>query len=449
MPDRNKVRWYEGMALRVQHFQQQDRYHEQLLRDRCEALSAYGWGVLIQEIDQEALNNEGQLALSRCRGVMRDGTPFDMPDADALPEPAVIAPEIQDAQVYLALSRSAERDEMAAPGDTAGTTRFRVQEVAVRDCNVTDAPREETLWLARYRYRLLVEGQDNLAGYTTMPLARVRGKRGERTVELDSGYIPPCLDCNAAPALQDWLGDIRRLLAQCSRDLAGRVSGVQLSQGALENLLLLQTANRYRLLFEHFSRHRLLHPERFFQVALQLLGDLSALAHDARLPTIDPVYDHDDLRTCFPPVIDELRRLLPFRPDEQVHEIPVETHADGRFLARQEHFRHLLERAEFILVVWIPENMRRHFPGICVVCAAAELEDLRVAGDIGIRLVELAAVPPNLKFETGASYFKLTRDDRYWPRLASDRWGMGFYVPNLKTQFPHFRMRLFALKNES
>lgn len=450
MPDRSKVRWYEGMALRAQHFQQQDRYLEQLLRDRCDPLSAYGWGVLALEIDQEALDNEGQVALRSCQGVMRDGTPFQMPDSDALPEPAVIAPETRDAWVYLALPEHRDRDEMAPPGANDATTRFRVQETAVRDCNVTDSPREETIWLARYRFRLLVEQQDSLAGYSTIRLARIRGKRGERTVELDTDYIPPCLDCNAAPALQRWIGEIRGLLLQGSQDLAQRVSGVKLDgQQALENLLLLQTANRYRLLFDHFSRHRLLHPEGFFQRALELLGELSAVAHDTRLPTVDPRYEHDDLRSCFPPVIEELRRLLPFRPAERVHEIPVETHANGRFLARKTHFRHLLDSAEFVMVVWIPHDMRNRFSGVCLVCAAGELEELRSGGIIGIRLAELPQVPPNLKFESGASYFTLKPDERYWPRLSSDQWGMGIYVPNLETQFPNFRIRLFALRKEA
>ena len=41
----SKVIWSEGMFLRPQHFQQQDRHIETLVRQSCAPLRPYGWGV--------------------------------------------------------------------------------------------------------------------------------------------------------------------------------------------------------------------------------------------------------------------------------------------------------------------------------------------------------------------------------------------------------------------
>ncbi|MDG4584969.1 MAG: type VI secretion system baseplate subunit TssK, partial [Candidatus Competibacter sp.] len=41
----SKVVWSEGMFLRPQHFQQQDRYLEALVRQSCRHLRPYDWGV--------------------------------------------------------------------------------------------------------------------------------------------------------------------------------------------------------------------------------------------------------------------------------------------------------------------------------------------------------------------------------------------------------------------
>ncbi|MDE1896544.1 MAG: type VI secretion system baseplate subunit TssK, partial [Rhodospirillales bacterium] len=40
----NRVIWQEGMFLRSQHFQQQDRWLEAYLRGRVAALRTHGWG---------------------------------------------------------------------------------------------------------------------------------------------------------------------------------------------------------------------------------------------------------------------------------------------------------------------------------------------------------------------------------------------------------------------
>ncbi len=39
----NRVVWSEGMFIRAQHFQQDARYTERLVRGRVAALRGYGW----------------------------------------------------------------------------------------------------------------------------------------------------------------------------------------------------------------------------------------------------------------------------------------------------------------------------------------------------------------------------------------------------------------------
>ena len=41
----SKVLWGEGLFLRPQHFQQQDRYHEHRLHRSVKAVHPYAWGV--------------------------------------------------------------------------------------------------------------------------------------------------------------------------------------------------------------------------------------------------------------------------------------------------------------------------------------------------------------------------------------------------------------------
>src|SRR5438105_10626832 len=71
----SKIVWSEGLFLRPQHLQQQDRYFERYVETRCQALRSSSWGLTELELERDLLSI-GQLGLARAAGVFPDGTPF-------------------------------------------------------------------------------------------------------------------------------------------------------------------------------------------------------------------------------------------------------------------------------------------------------------------------------------------------------------------------------------
>ncbi|MBF3288499.1 type VI secretion system baseplate subunit TssK, partial [Pseudomonas aeruginosa] len=98
----NRVVWSEGMFLRPQHFQQHDRYLETLVDGRCRSLLAGGWGFSELKLD-DALLTQGKLAIVSARGVLPDGTPFNIPADDPAPAPLNVEESLRDGIVYLGL----------------------------------------------------------------------------------------------------------------------------------------------------------------------------------------------------------------------------------------------------------------------------------------------------------------------------------------------------------
>src|SRR5262245_41750716 len=98
----NKVVWSEGLFLRPQHFQQQDRYFERYVETRCQALIPHSWGFTSLELEPDLLSI-GKFGLRSATGVFPDGTPVRMPDDDALPAPIAIGSQVRDQVVYLAV----------------------------------------------------------------------------------------------------------------------------------------------------------------------------------------------------------------------------------------------------------------------------------------------------------------------------------------------------------
>ena len=106
MTRHHKVLWYEGMTLDPHHFQQWDRYHQDMLNSRVHAISRFNWGVSELAIDEDSLLN-GQFNLLRCKGVTTDGLHFDIPPTDPIPNSRNIQenfPATEEAlEVFLAI----------------------------------------------------------------------------------------------------------------------------------------------------------------------------------------------------------------------------------------------------------------------------------------------------------------------------------------------------------
>lgn len=131
----NRVVWSEGMFIGTQHFQQHDRYLENLIDARSRPLSAGAWGFSELLIDQGLLA-QGKLAIVSARGLLPDGTPFNIPQDDLAPSPLNIDDNLRDGLVYLALplKRAGARDTVDE-GEPLGAARYLSQVREVRDDN--------------------------------------------------------------------------------------------------------------------------------------------------------------------------------------------------------------------------------------------------------------------------------------------------------------------------
>jgi type VI secretion system protein ImpJ len=184
----NRVVWSEGLFLRPQHFQQQERYLERHVELRASVLRAHGWGFTELEFERDLLAT-GKLALRRARGVFPDGTPFSMPDDDPLPPALEMPASVRDRTIYLAMPlRRAGAVEIAATGETREVTRLQRVELEVRDnAGVTDEP--ALLEVAAINARLLVEGEPT-DEFACIPGASSSARRTARCSSTTGSFQP-------------------------------------------------------------------------------------------------------------------------------------------------------------------------------------------------------------------------------------------------------------------
>ena len=84
-----KIAWQEGLFLRPQLFQQQERYLERYAHLRAAPITPFFFGFTQYSIDHEALAL-GKVIIKSASGIFPDGTPFETPSNTILPLPLTI-----------------------------------------------------------------------------------------------------------------------------------------------------------------------------------------------------------------------------------------------------------------------------------------------------------------------------------------------------------------------
>ncbi|OUL99129.1 type VI secretion system baseplate subunit TssK [Variovorax sp. JS1663] len=440
---RTKVVWSEGMLLQPQHLQQSERHADHARHLLLRTTTPYAWGFAELEIDAAALTL-GKLALVRAVGVFGDGTVFDMPAVDPLPDPIDIPGGMRDEAVLLALPlrRAGAREADAEAYEDL--VRHRVLEAEVPDSN-TAGDRTAMLQLGALNARLMRAG-DATDAWTTLQVARVVERRADNQVQLDRVQVPPLLDVAGHATVRGWLDELLGLLRQRGEALAGRMTqGGTGGVAEIADFLLLQTVNRNEAVFAHLAKSATLHPQHFFERALALAGDLASFRDARRVARFAP-YVHDELAMSFKPLMEDLRRSLSMVLEQSAIRIDLHDRKHGVRVALIPDVE-LQRNATFVLAVnaQMPgEALRARFPTQVKIGPVERIRDLVNLALPGVALVPLPVVPRQIPFHAGANYFELeTRNSDLWRQLEQSG-GMAMHIAG---DFPGLDLAFWAIRS--
>jgi type VI secretion system protein ImpJ len=432
------------MFLRPQHFQQQDRYVQQLIETRCASLRPYGWGFAELQLD-DSLLLQGKLALSSCRGLLPDGTPFACSTADDLPAPLEVPEGVGDTFVHLVLPlRRPGALEIQQAGASNGIGRYQTQENDVRDSSSTSSDGIAHIQVGSLNLRLILAG-DDLHEYASLGVARIIERRADNSVILDEQFIPPCLDCRAAPRLAAFINEIVGLLNYRGEAIAGRVT--EAGRGGVAefaDFLLLMLVNRMELLFQHLATMNTLHPEMLYETCLQLAGELATFTAKSRRPAELPAYRHEALAESFVPLMEEVRRSLRMVLEQNAIAIPLEKKKFNMFVAAVPD-RGLLENADFVLAVNANisgDRLRRDFPSQTKIGPVEKISELVNLQLPGVGLNALPVAPRQIPYHAGSTYFELDRSSDFWKDLEKS----GGFAMHVAGEFPGLDMACWAIR---
>jgi type VI secretion system protein ImpJ len=363
------VNWHEGMFLRPHHFQAADRHRHDQLRQSAKWDVHYNWGLRVIDFDPDALANF-RFVVHRIEARLLDGTLVRVPGDAALAPLDLRAALDRAGAVEILLAVPAVRLGKENVGPDPDLARYRA--VTPRD-GLADENTGQNARPVEFRQLnlRLMAGAPNTAGYEVLPVARVeRSAQAEAVPQLQPGYIPPVLACDAwaglsrgvLKAIVERVGKLARRRADQVR--SRRITFDSHSPGDRRIFETLRVYNEAAAHLAVLAEAAGVHPLPAYLELCRLVGRLTVFAADPELPDL-PAYDHDDLGGCFFAVKRLIDDLLSRELDESYDDRPFV--GDGlRMAVRMEP-------------AWLAGG-RQMFVGVASTKPAAELVPLLTGG---------------------------------------------------------------------
>lgn len=433
----SKVLWGEGLFLRPQHFQQQDRYHEARLNGTACALHPYCWGVRQLVIDVDALRND-ILRIDALSLLFPDGEVYRAPDGDVLPAPVRLAdlpPALQTVTFHAALPALRTHGGNCIDGRQADDLRFARHEHDTQDLfsEAADAP-------VTYLHKMLrlVPDSDALEAWDSFALVRLR-RVASGGFELDPAFIPPSLaiDAYASAGAGLYLGLARlmeKLLAKVNalygdlREPSRNV--VEIRGGDVSAFWLLHTASAGYAALAHFLHHRELHPERLYGALLELAGGLMTYSRSYRLEDL-PSYLHADPGPQFAHLDGIIRDLLDTVISSRYFTVSLHKDRPSYYLGALDSGRIDLQTTLYLAVAADMPALRlvELVPLQFKVGAPQDVDQFVLSALPGVKLVHAPQVPAAIPVRPDTYYFVLEGRGMLYETMLKAQ-AISVYVPN-------------------
>ena len=342
------VNWYEGLFLRPQHFQANDRWWSEQLSSSQRWDNPYHYGIRKIEFSEEALRNQ-QFEVKHLQARMRDGTLISIGDGNqpdqvdlkrvantsgvradlgnAFDSESIIrvyigVPKLQFGRENIVGTANGEKNgngngngnghSNAANGNGSThrlETRYREIGIAVHDENRSG--NDQQIHLRQLNARILLSTDDH-SGYDLLPIAQIkRASDREAAPQLDDDYIPPVLAISNWPGLgRDIVRSIYDIIGQKIEVLSEQVRNRGIVRQSVDpadsdRVAMLEVLNEAYSTLGVMAFSDGVHPLAAYTELCRIIGRLSIFGEDRR--TLDlPPYDHEDLGSIFP----EIRRRI-------------------------------------------------------------------------------------------------------------------------------------------
>ena len=369
MSDKLKVVWYNGMNVDKVHFEQQERYFERNLNLKTVSSFSNLYGVLELEISSELLL-QGKIGLNKISCISQDGTIFNAPDQDDLPEPLEISPsELNSAVIVLKLPVSSGLVDVSLQNNLPNL-KFTAKQALISSRVHDEASND-----------ILNELDD------------------KDDFELSSAFTQ----------------DKENLILASQRSALGVLG----SKTPYELSVPICRIKRH-LIFSYLFKRDKIHPEYLYEKLVDFQADLLALSHDDSFSEFI-AYDHNNLSQTFVPLINNLRLLFShiLSPKYVMAQIVKNNH--GFFDCVFDN-PSIIENSEIYFAIHSDtknEYLLKNFKEQCKIHTQSNIKSIVSSQLRGINVEQISAIPSTLPKLNDYIYYKIDKKDEIFKSFAN------------------------------
>ena len=381
-----QVVWQEGLFLKPQHFQHQQRFHQAYAEQHFQqhAYPAWGWRKLDWEVRPNAI------VIRNAQGCCRDGTPIVINEDQPLEIP--IPEGVKDKVVFIGLPT----------GDRPQGIRHTHHGLDHWAATPSSARIEVATWAWQGCL-----GGDSLHPMQRLPLVKIDTCQTSGHIVLCDTFIPPCVQWQVASHLITELTALQQQLPQHYQRFA------QADQHAM-----MRAVHGFQAQWQQFLHQPTGHPQQAFYLWLQLYSAL--LATDSKHLLMDwPIYQHEHPAPGWQALLTGIKKCLSQAVEPTCWALSITQQSDQDI---QLHFpkADLWQTHYVVLAIasTLPkQQVAEQFSQQVTIGAVQELPQLINLQLPGIPVQPLRQVPEGIPTYREYSYFQLDAHHPQWQKV--------------------------------
>lgn len=451
MAENLKVVWYNGMNVDKIHFEQQERYLERNINLKTISSFSNLYGILDIQISNELLE-QGKIGLRSISAIAQDGSVFNAPEEDELPEPLevefdslsssiiVLKIPMGNLVVDVSLQNSITSSKFKA---TRALISSKVHDDASVDVlkDLSDEEEyllgsafdqdKESIVLASLKTNLGVLGSKT-PYELEIPICKIQNINSNKQIKLDDKFIPTCLDISRHPFIRQFIDEMIYATRQHKQTFLSIFKGIDQSKNTLDftTYLTLNMLKKWSLNFASIANRQKFHPEFLYEKLVDFQADLIALSNDDSFSDFI-AYKHDDLSTTFSLLINNIRLLFSKIISPKYVMARIISNAHGFFDCMFDNAG-IIEKGELFLAISSSvgsDYLLKNFKEQCKIHTQSNIKNIVASQLNGLNVEQISIIPTTLPRLNGYVYYRLDKNDKLFKSFVGENI-ISVYVTN-------------------
>ena len=394
---------------------------------------------------------QGKIALEHISGIAQDGSVFNAPEDDKLPEPLEVNTGVmKDTVVVLRIPISVDTIADMSIQNSLPDTRYIVSSSSIgskvfddsntnvfinnEEKNLHSSASQEQISIltASLRLSLGLLGAKN-SNELEIPICKIKNIDLNGYVTLEENFIPTSLNISNNPIVVNFLKEMIFSTKQYHTQLVASIKDISKAKTAIDisSFSALGVLKKWNILFSYLQHKTKIHPEFLYEKLIEFQADLYGI--NFRLDERDFIaYNHLDIGSSIVPLIEHTKFLFSQITTPKYINATTTSNGHGFYLCTFDNSS-IIQESTIYFAISSPKGttfIQQNFQTQSKISSEAKIRNKISSQSEGIRIEMLSMIPPVLPHFNEFVYYKLDKNDPLYQEILGDS-RIALYISNI------------------